>query len=95
MLSTPYYVRFVCPDVNAMFSLHQTDILPSGDGIWIYFEDVNVDQKVEALLQKGIEFESLPEDQPWLWREAQLKNLTETRLLFIMQVKTGSIRLGS
>ena len=29
----PHYARFVCPDGNATFSIHQTDKLPNGEGI--------------------------------------------------------------
>ncbi len=72
--STPHYARFICPDGNSTFSLHQTDELPSGDGVWIYFEEAEIDQKVRELQQKSIDFETLPTDQPWLWREARLKD---------------------
>jgi hydroxymethylpyrimidine/phosphomethylpyrimidine kinase len=29
---------------------------------------------VERLVAAGVEFEQLPADQPWLWREAQLRD---------------------
>ena len=50
----PRYVRFVCPDGNATFSIHKADVLPKGDGIRIYFENDNLDALVEQLQQKGI-----------------------------------------
>jgi len=54
------------------FSIHQTNELPKGEGVWTYFECENLDSYVKQLLQKGIEFAQLPKDMPWLWREAWL-----------------------
>lgn len=71
----PHYARFECPDGNSTFSLHQTDKLPTGDGIHVYFECDNLDKHVQNLLEKGIKFEELPNDKRWLWREARLKDL--------------------
>jgi len=45
--SLPHYARFVCPIGNATFSIHKTDRLPQGDGIWIYFECENLDSYIE------------------------------------------------
>ncbi|MCR8666145.1 VOC family protein [Aestuariibaculum sp. M13] len=73
--SIPRYVRFECPDGNSTFSIHQVEALPKELGATIYFEVDNVDQTVLTLQQKGIVFESLPEDKPWLWREAHLNDL--------------------
>ena len=70
----PRYVRFDCPDGEATFSIHQVETLPKGNGITIYFEDEHLDAWVEKLQQKGIIFSELPNDKPWLWREAHLKD---------------------
>lgn len=75
------YARFECPDGSSTFSLHRVDELPNGNGIWIYFECENLDEKVEELLKKGIEFEELPNDKSWLWREARLKDLDGNQLI--------------
>ncbi|WP_242158845.1 VOC family protein [Aestuariivivens sediminis] len=72
--SIPTYVRFECPDGDATFSIHKVDALPRGNGISIYFEHDDLDQLVAALEQKGLVFDQLPEDKPWLWREAHLKD---------------------
>lgn len=77
----PRYVRFECPDGNATFSIHKVDKLPTGDGISIYFEDDNLDKLVQNLQKKGIKFTSLPEDKPWLWREAHLKDLDNNHII--------------
>ena len=70
--TSEHYARFECPDGDSTFSIHKTDKLPTGQGVVIYFEDDDLDAKVQQLLKLGIEFNLLPTDQPWLWREAHL-----------------------
>ena len=70
----PHYARFKCPEGNSTFSIHQTDNLPKGNGIYVYFECEELDTHVNSLSQKGVEFEELPTDKSWLWREAMLKD---------------------
>lgn len=72
--SLPHYARFQCPEGSATFSLHHVDVLPKGDGIWVYFEVSNLDEYVKLLMAKGFVFEELPNDKPWLWRESRLKD---------------------
>ncbi|GAB1857291.1 hypothetical protein MHTCC0001_21270 [Flavobacteriaceae bacterium MHTCC 0001] len=73
--SLPKYARFECPDGNSTFSIHYVEKLTNGTGITVYFEDDHLDELVAKLTSKGVKFESLPKDQPWLWREAHLKDL--------------------
>jgi hydroxymethylpyrimidine/phosphomethylpyrimidine kinase len=40
----------------------------------VYFECDDLDSRVEALARSGIVFEHGPRDQPWLWREARLRD---------------------
>ncbi len=77
----PHYARFEVPDGEATFSLHQVDELPKGDGIYIYFESTRLDEWVEELKSKGIEFDEMPEDRSWLWREARLRDPDGNRLI--------------
>ncbi|NHF59434.1 VOC family protein [Flavobacteriaceae bacterium TP-CH-4] len=77
----PHYARFECPNGESTFSIHQTDELPKGDGIYVYFECENLDEKVKKLVAKGIQFYELPNDKDWLWREARLKDLDGNRLI--------------
>ena len=77
----PHYARFECPDGDATFSIHKTEKLPSGDGIYVYFECADLDKYVDELLSKGIEFDELPNDKPWLWREARLKDLDGNQII--------------
>lgn len=75
------YARFELPEGNATFSIHQVEALPIGEGIYVYFELENLDEKVADLIKKGIEFEELPSDKSWLWREARLKDLDGNQLI--------------
>ena len=77
----PHYARFECPDGNSTFSIHQTLELPKGDGIYVYFECENLDEKVEEIKQNGIQFNLEPTDQNWLWREARLKDIDGNQLI--------------
>lgn len=40
----------------------------------LYFEVDDLDVRVEALARAGMVFEHGPRDQPWLWREARLRD---------------------
>jgi catechol 2,3-dioxygenase-like lactoylglutathione lyase family enzyme len=77
----PRYVRFECPNGGSTFSIHQTEKLPQGEGIYVYFECEHLDQHVDELKSKGIKFDQLPADQGWLWREARLKDLDGNQLI--------------
>lgn len=77
----PHYARFECPDGNATFSIHQTDTLPKGEGIYVYFECEHLDQYVDKLKSKGIQFDQEPIDQKWGWREARLKDIDKNQLI--------------
>ncbi len=79
--SLPHYARFECPDGNATFSIHQTEKLPKGDGVYVYFECENLDEYVNELMDKGIVFDQKPTDQTWLWREARLKDVDGNQLI--------------
>ncbi|MEX0361894.1 VOC family protein [Flagellimonas sp.] len=77
----PHYARFECPDGNSTFSIHHTEELPNGDGIYVYFECEDLDAHVDGLIRKGIAFDSKPADQRWLWREARLKDPDGNQLI--------------
>lgn len=77
----PRYARFACPDGEASFSVHQVNKLPKGEGIYVYFEIKQLDEKVQYLLDEGIEFDEMPTDQRWLWREARLKDPDGNQLI--------------
>jgi hypothetical protein len=79
--SLPHYARFECPDGDSTFSIHKVDKLPIGEGIYVYFECENLDEFTAVLSNKGIEFEERPNDKPWLWREARLKDPDSNQLI--------------
>jgi catechol 2,3-dioxygenase-like lactoylglutathione lyase family enzyme len=71
--SIPRYARFECPDGNSTLSLEHVSE-PPATGVVIYFECKELDQVVAYLKSKEVAFESEPLDQPWLWREARLRD---------------------
>lgn len=77
----PHYARFECPDGNATFSIHQTAELPKGEGIYVYFECENLEEQVEKIKAKGIQFDQEPTEQGWLWKEARLKDIDGNQLI--------------
>ena len=79
--SLPNYARFECPDGNSTFSIHLVTKLPEGDGVYVYFECDDLDEKVEHLKNSGIQFDQEPTDERWLWREARLKDLDGNQLI--------------
>lgn len=77
----PRYARYECPDGDSTFSIHKVNKLPIGDGKTIYFENENLDEYIKDLIQEGIEFEELPNDKRWFWREAKLKDPDGNQLI--------------
>lgn len=75
----PRYLRFESPGAHATLSLHQTAEV--GDSaIVVYFECEDLDARVAALQAAGLRFDAGPVDQPWLWREAHLRDPDGNRL---------------
>lgn len=79
--AAPHYARFECSIGSSTFSLHQVEKLPIGEGVWVYFEVENLDDHISNLIRKNIEFEELPTDKPWLWREARLKDPDNNQII--------------
>ncbi|QSE98691.1 VOC family protein [Fulvivirga lutea] len=77
----PNYARFECPDGDSSFSLHKVEELISNSGVSIYFEIQEIDQKVNELVKKGIQFDEAPIDKGWLWRESRLKDPDGNQLI--------------
>jgi len=77
----PHYARFECPDGGSTFSIHLADALPQGEGVYVYFECDDLDERVEKLLDEGIKFDEPPNDKTWLWREARLRDLDGNRII--------------
>lgn len=74
VLDPPKYARFECPSGGSTFSLHLAEPAGSASAPVVYFELEDLDRRVEDLRATGLVFESGPRDQPWLWREAYLRD---------------------
>ena len=70
----PKYARFECPEGESTFSVEKRAGPIAGNGPVVYFECQDLDETVARLKARGVEFDSDPHDQPWLWREASLKD---------------------
>jgi catechol 2,3-dioxygenase-like lactoylglutathione lyase family enzyme len=77
--SAPRYVRFECPDGGATFSVHHTENPVASETV-VYFECADLDARVERLKQLGLQFESEPTNQTWLWRESRLRDPSGNRI---------------
>lgn len=77
----PNYARFECPDGVSTFSIHLVDKVATGNGIVVYFECDQLEEKVKTLQLKGITFDLEPTDQSWLWKEARLKDVDGNQLI--------------
>ena len=71
--SPPRYARFETPSGTTL-SIHVSESSGSAGDTVIYFEVPNVDLAFRKLSAAGLEFESGPADQDWLWREADLRD---------------------
>jgi catechol 2,3-dioxygenase-like lactoylglutathione lyase family enzyme len=85
IVSSDHYARFVCPGDDAgaaaTFSIHRSEqVSPGGSGV--YFECRDLDDRVARLKACGVVFDTDLLDQPWLWREAWLRDPDGNRLCF-------------
>ncbi len=78
--SEPRYARLACPDGGATLSVSATDEDFSNSNIVLYFECEDLDAKVAELKNSGLQFETKPTDQRWLWRESYLKDPNGNRI---------------
>lgn len=74
VVSSPHYARFECPEGDATFSVHLADRPSQESGVVVYFECANLDDKVKSLEALGFSFSQPATEQPWLWREARLRD---------------------
>jgi catechol 2,3-dioxygenase-like lactoylglutathione lyase family enzyme len=73
IVADDHYARFVCPDGDSTLSLDQRDTVPPS-ATTVYLECDDLDERVSELQASGLSFEHPPVDQPWLWREARLRD---------------------
>jgi catechol 2,3-dioxygenase-like lactoylglutathione lyase family enzyme len=72
IVRSDHYARFVFPEGDATFSVERAAVVPGSTVV--YFECRDLDARVAELEARGLRFESQPRDQPWLWREARLRD---------------------
>lgn len=77
--SPPRYARFETP-AGTTLSIHSVEGQVTSLGTVIYFEVEDVDIAVRELRENGLEFDTLPTDQRWLWREAYLSDPAGNRI---------------
>ncbi|MFZ1749997.1 MAG: VOC family protein [Saprospiraceae bacterium] len=81
----PKYARFECMAGDTTFSLHKADtVVQPINPIIIYFESEYLDKDVTKLMALGLVFDEMPTDQPWLWREARLRDI-DNHLIILYQ----------
>ncbi|MCF6262995.1 MAG: VOC family protein [Xanthomonadales bacterium] len=71
IVDSPHYARFESESSTFSLMLNSESF---HNGAIIYFENEKIDEWVEQLQTRGIVFEQTPTDEPYLWREASLKD---------------------
>lgn len=59
--------------LNAPMGEQRAGPMP-GAGVVVYFECADLDSTVAALKEGGVVMDAEPQNQPWLWREAYLRD---------------------
>ena len=72
VVDSPHYARFKATVGDATFSVHAVEAISERSQTIVYFECAALDEQVNALKAKGIQFTQEPRDERWLWREARL-----------------------
>jgi catechol 2,3-dioxygenase-like lactoylglutathione lyase family enzyme len=81
LVASEGYARFQCPQGDSTLSLESRGGAAGAPAaITIHFESDRLDELVSELKAAGIEFEQDPTDQPYLWREAILRDPDGHRL---------------
>lgn len=73
IVESPHYARFACPEGDSTFSVHAGDVIESPSTV-VYFEHDELDVLITQLKAAGLQFDSEPTDERWLWREARLRD---------------------
>jgi catechol 2,3-dioxygenase-like lactoylglutathione lyase family enzyme len=75
IVRSAHYARFDLPEGEATFSLHVVEGgIPRANAPQLYFEVRDLDLTFRDLQTAGVVFDAPPTDQPWLWREAWLRD---------------------
>lgn len=74
------YLRFECPEGDATFSVERVVSVPPDEQVTLYFETTDLAETCRTLAAGGITFDREPEEMPWLWKEARLRDPDGHRL---------------
>jgi hydroxymethylpyrimidine/phosphomethylpyrimidine kinase len=77
--SPPRYARFES-SAGSTLSIHAAEEGAPAHAATVYFEVPDVDLAVAEIRARGLEFESDPVNQQWLWREAYLRDPANNRI---------------
>jgi catechol 2,3-dioxygenase-like lactoylglutathione lyase family enzyme len=82
LVASDDYARFVCSEGDSTLSLESRGEFPESVAsvVSLHFEAERLDALVAELKQRGVAFEQEPTDQPYLWREAVLRDPDGHRL---------------
>lgn len=83
LLVLPGYARFQCPAGDGILSLVEGPNRRHGDqgeDITLHFECDRLEEVVSSLEQQGIRFALQPSDQPYIWRQASVRDPDGHRL---------------
>jgi catechol 2,3-dioxygenase-like lactoylglutathione lyase family enzyme len=78
IVKNDHYARLENPEDETTLSLELRE--DCGDGAHLYFECDDLDDLVTELKRKGLVFDNGPQDQPWKWLEAWLRDPVGNKL---------------
>ena len=90
IVKSPQYARFMCPEGDSTFSIHVGEVAVNLSTV-IYFENDALDKLVDRLKAAGLQFDTDPTAERWLWREARLRDPSNNPLCLF---QAGSNRLN-
>jgi catechol 2,3-dioxygenase-like lactoylglutathione lyase family enzyme len=67
-----FYARLRSPGSTTTIALHKRE--PGVSGMRLYFEVQNLDAFCARLVKQGVRFDKGPQDMPWGWRHAYLRD---------------------
>ena len=90
IVKSPHYARFMCPEGDSTFSIHVGEVATNPSTV-VYFENDALDILVERLKVAGLQFDTDPTVERWLWREARLRDPSNNPICLF---QAGSNRLN-
>ena len=90
IVKSPHYARFMCPEGDSTFSIHVGEVATKPSTV-VYFENDALDTLVERLKVAGLQFDTDPTVERWLWREARLRDPSNNPICLF---QAGSNRLN-